>query len=246
VTPDPARDRLAGIELVILDKDGTLIEFHAMWSRWALDLADGLAVATGRDDREALFAMLGYDATTRRATGHGRLAATPMARLRDHTRDLLIAEGLTPADADEGLARAWHAPDPVALARPVTGLPPLLDQLVESGRRLAIATTDDREPTERTLEALGVAGRFDAVVCADDGIAPKPAPDMLLAVCTALDVDPSRSAMVGDSVADLQMGRAAGAGRCYGVLTGVGSAATLGPFADEVLASIAELVVPRP
>jgi phosphoglycolate phosphatase len=46
---------------------------------------------------------------------------------------------------------------------------------------------------------------------------------------------------VGDSVADLQMGRAAGAGRCIGVLTGVGTAADLAPYADVTLRSIAEL-----
>ena len=31
--PEPTASRLAGIGLVILDKDGTLIDFHAMWSR---------------------------------------------------------------------------------------------------------------------------------------------------------------------------------------------------------------------
>ena len=38
-TPGGPTDRLAGIDLVVFDKDGTLIEFHAMWSGWAADLA---------------------------------------------------------------------------------------------------------------------------------------------------------------------------------------------------------------
>ena len=49
-----------------------------------------------------------------------------------------------------------------------------------------MATTDDRDPTERTLAALGIADRIDATVCADDGIAVKPAPDMVLHLCAAL------------------------------------------------------------
>jgi phosphoglycolate phosphatase-like HAD superfamily hydrolase len=51
--------RLDGIDLVIFDKDGTLIEFHAMWSGWAATLADDLERATGLTIREPLYAMLG-------------------------------------------------------------------------------------------------------------------------------------------------------------------------------------------
>jgi len=47
---------------------------------------------------------------------------------------------------------------------------------------------------------------------------------------------------VGDSVADLAMGRAAGVAMVVGVLTGVGDAAALGDMADVVVASVAELL----
>ena len=66
---------LDGVDLVIFDKDGTLIEFHAMWSGWARDLATGLEAATGLALRGDLYAMLGYDDATGRAVGGGRLAA---------------------------------------------------------------------------------------------------------------------------------------------------------------------------
>jgi phosphoglycolate phosphatase-like HAD superfamily hydrolase len=234
--------RLAGIDLVVLDKDGTLIDFHAMWSGWAEDLADRLSTATGRDLQDELFAMLGYDPVTGRAVTGGRLVATPMARLRDLTGALLRACGIDSATARVALDAAWHAPDPVALARPVTDLPTLLASIRAGGCRVAVATTDDRDPTERTIEALGIASLVDDVVCADDGVATKPAPDMLRHLGTRLCVPPGRTAVVGDSVADLVMGRAAGAARCYGVLTGVGTFEDLAPLADEVLGSVADLV----
>jgi phosphoglycolate phosphatase len=106
-----------------------------------------------------------------------------------------------------------------------------------------VATTDDRDPTERTLAALGIADRIDATVCADDGIAVKPAPDMILHLCATLGVAPARTAVVGDTAADLQMGRAAGAGLIVAVLTGVGGRGDLAPLADVVIASIEELEV---
>ena len=49
--------------------------------------------------------------------------------------------------------------------------------------------------------------------------------------------------MIGDTPADLAMGRAAGAGRVVGVLSGVGSREELAPFADAVLGSVRELLV---
>jgi phosphoglycolate phosphatase len=139
------------------------------------------------------------------------------------------------------MAAAWQAPDAVGLSRPLTDLVAIFTTLRASGRRLAIATSDDRLPTERTLAALGIAGLIDAIACADDGHPIKPAPDAVLALCAQLGIPPFRTAVVGDAPADLRMGRAAGAGRVIGVLTGVGDTATLEPLADLVLESVAAL-----
>ena len=49
--------------------------------------------------------------------------------------------------------------------------------------------------------------------------------------------------MIGDSIADLRMGRGAGAGLVIGVLSGVGTPAELAPLADVVLGSVAELAL---
>ena len=232
---------LAGIELVVFDKDGTLIEFDAMWAGWATDLAASLERAAGIPILDPLFGMLGFDAPTGRVLPGGGLAATPMARLRNQTRDLLVAAGLNGPRADAALGEAWHAPDPVGLAHPLVDLPGLFDRLRRDGLRIAVATSDDRDPTERTLAALGVSDLIDAVVCADDGLPVKPAPDMVLSLCAGLGIAPARTAVVGDAVADLEMGRRAGAGLVVGVLTGVGDAAHLAPLADGVIASIADL-----
>jgi phosphoglycolate phosphatase-like HAD superfamily hydrolase len=235
--------RLDGIDLVVFDKDGTIIEFGSMWSGWAVAVVEGLVEATGRPIAAPLHAMLGIDPVTGTVRAGGGLAATPMARLRDRTRDALVASGMSEPDAERALEAAWHAPDPVASARPVTDLGVLFDRLRDGGCRIAVATTDDRDPTERTLAALSIEDRLDATVCADDGIAVKPAPDMVLHLCATLGVEPERTAVVGDTAADLQMGRAAGAGLIVAVLTGVGGRADLAALADVVIASVEELEV---
>ena len=235
--------RLDGIDLVIFDKDGTIIEFGSMWSGWAVAIADALLVAVGRSVDGPLFEMLGYDAATGVVRPGGGLAATPMARLRERTHEVLVHEGISDEDAERVLAATWHAPDPVGLARPLADLPAVFARLRGSGRWVAIATSDDREPTERTLAAFGLTGSIDAIACADDGIPVKPAPDMVLSLCADTGVAPARTAVVGDSAADLLMARAAGAGLAIGVLTGVGGRADLAPHADHLIDSIDELLV---
>ena len=233
--------RLDGIDLVVFDKDGTLIEFGAMWNGWAVDLAAALHDGTGLPIETNLYSMLGFVPSTGRILPGGGLASNPMARLRERTRGLLVDAGATGAVADAVLAEAWHAPDPVRLARPITDLVALFGRLRASGRRIAVATSDDRDPSERTMAALGLGAWVEAMVCADDGVQVKPAPDMVLHLCHALGVAPARTAVVGDAPADMTMGRSAGAGLVIGVLSGVGDAEHLSPPADFVLASVADL-----
>jgi len=237
MNPDP----LAGIVLVVFDKDGTLIDFHAMWGGWVRTLAADLTRSTGLAVTDMLLDLLGVDRATGRVNPHGLLAATPMARIREAVVGALSSLGLGDAAAEVAVAEVWHAPDPVELAHPLADLGLLLDELEARGIAVAIATSDNRQPTERTLEALGITDRIRGLTCADDGFRAKPAPDGLLHLCSSIGVAPSRTAMVGDSPNDLAMGRSAGAGRVIGVLTGVGDRASL-ESADVILESVADLV----
>ena len=108
-----------------------------------------------------------------------------------------------------------------------------------------MATTDDRRPTEATLAGLGVAALVDDVVCGDDDGPTKPDPAALWAVARRLGVGVERTAMVGDTPADLRMARAAGA-RSIGVASGVAAAGELAADADLVLESIGALASPAP
>jgi phosphoglycolate phosphatase len=239
---DPTRDGLLdGIGLVVFDKDGTLIDFDAMWSPWIIELCARLESATGRPISERLFAELGFDAAAGRTIPGSPLAVLPMTILRDAVADVVVRAGATEAAAARALEKAWFVPDPVTTARPLADLPRLFAALHAAGRRIAVATSDDHAPTARTLAGLGLADLVDMLVGADDGVARKPAPDMVLRAAAALGVSASRTAVVGDSLADLEMGRAAGAGRVIGVLSGVSLRGDLEPFADVVVNSVADL-----
>jgi phosphoglycolate phosphatase len=242
VAPADVAAALGRCDLVVFDKDGTLIDFGAMWGPWAVEVADRLERETGQAIRGPLFDAYGYDEASG-ATLSGRpLAIASMAEIRDLTVAVLGRLGFRPDAAEEAVTAAWWVPDPETTARPLTEIATLFGRLRERGARVAVATSDDREPTERTIASLGVVDLVDALACADDGLPGKPAPHMVASLCAALGVEPARTAVVGDSPVDLAMGRAAGAGLLVGVLSGVGRRDELEPLADVVVPSVAELL----
>jgi HAD superfamily hydrolase (TIGR01509 family) len=237
----PEQDPLAGVDLVVFDKDGTLVDFDAMWVPWARDVAAGLEEATGLTLASDFYEMIGFDDTNGRTIPGGGLSGAPMSLLRDQTIALLRQHGADDTTIVDALDAAWYAPDPVEQAKPLADLEALFSKLRARGVRIAVATSDDRAPTEATLLALGIDGYVDGLVCADDARGVKPAAEILHWLADEVGVPPSRMAVVGDTPGDLTMGRAGGVGRCIGVLSGVGSRADLEPFADVILPSISAL-----
>ena len=233
---------LDGIDLVVFDKDGTLIDFHAMWETWVTDLAARLGSATGRAIEGDLHRAMGTDPVSGRVLPEAPVAGSIMLRLRALAVDVARAHGATEAEAETAVGQAWLPPDPVTTARPLADLPALFNALREAGRSIGVVTADDRAPTKATLRAVGVYQLVDAIVCADDGLPPKPAPDTLLHICRELGVLPSRTAMVGDTPVDLLMGLRARAGLVIGVLSGAGDRMALAPLADVMIPNVGHLL----
>jgi phosphoglycolate phosphatase len=229
-------------QAIIFDKDGTLIDFDAMWGRWALILADNLTALCGVEMREALCEAMGYDIAKNKVLADGKLAATPMHLLHDLTIDVVTAQGFRREAAAKIVEEAWVIPEPVELAKPFTDMGELFHHLHQQGIKIAIATTDDRAPTQAMLDAFDVSDYIETMVCSDDGIPAKPAPDMILTICEQLGIEPAHIMMIGDTTADLKMARAAGAGLVVGVICGVSNARDLIPYADVLVESVEELL----
>jgi phosphoglycolate phosphatase-like HAD superfamily hydrolase len=233
---------LDDVDVVVFDKDGTLISFEAMWVGWARELGGRLEAATRRPVAGDVFATIGFDPSHDRVVPGGPLAVATMDGIRDLVGAVLRRWCPSVPAAMRILADAWFEPDPVATAVPLADLPAVLGAVRASGRRIGVATTDDRRPTEATIAGLGLAHLVDDLVCGDDAGPTKPDPEAIRAIGGRLGAEPDRIAMVGDTVADLRMARDAGA-VTVAVRTGVTSAEELEPFADVLLGSIAELVV---
>ena len=226
---------------MIFDKDGTLIDFDKMWGAWARQFGARLDAVVGRPVSPDVFATIGFDPTTGHVAPAGLLATGTMAGIQETVARVLRRWCPSIAAARRATGAAWLVPDPAALAVPRGDLSAVFRRLRGDGRRLAVITTDDRIPTDATLRALGIRAYVEAIVCGDDGFAVKPAPDAVVAVCQAFRTAPSRVAVVGDTPADLAMGREADVGLVIGVRGGIGSEDDLA-IADVVIDSVEALV----
>lgn len=103
---------------------------------------------------------------------------------------------------------------------------------------IAVASNTREIDTRRALTRSGLPDVFTAIVCAGDGIAPKPAPDVYLAACAALGAEPTAAIALEDSPTGVTAARAAGMH-----VIGVPSTAGVPLDAHRVAASLTDVTV---
>ena len=179
-----------GFAAVVFDNDGLLLDTEEAWTR----------------AEQVLFGRRGHTFTMehkRSLIGSSRAVAAAKLEemldrpgegepLMDELHDLVMEE-----------VRQGVAPRPGAVD--------LLIALERSGVPVGLASNSPRAFVERSLAAAGLRnGHFGVIVAADEVERPKPAPDVYLAACRALDADPERSAALEDSPSGVAAGIAAG------------------------------------
>ena len=177
--------------LVVFDLDGTLIDSRA-----------GLVIASRRAYAEADIAYPGEEALLATV---GLLPEAMMARLlpdrSEATRQCL-------ADLFRVHSLTLRQEQP-ALEQPYPGVDQMLDTAMEAGYTLAIATGKKRQGTDHAIGSFGWQGCFASIQTAESGPG-KPDPTLLYNAMADTGLGRDRAVMIGDSVFDMQMARAAG------------------------------------
>lgn len=93
---------------------------------------------------------------------------------------------------------------------PRPGLIDLVNDIVHSGYRLAIASNSPSDYVLRAVQAIGLRDTFQCVVGRDQVAEGKPSPDVYLAAATCLTVSPERCLALEDSPIGMQAALAAG------------------------------------
>lgn len=228
-------------EVIIFDKDGTLVCFHTMWNSWCEELATRLEAETQRDMSEDVYELMGYDKQNKKVR-MGMLAEKTHTFIRQKVEEMLIREGFSSWEAREVVSKTWRD-TPENMQIKLTGnLRSLFTRLKAKNIKIAICTSDSREGTAEFLDRLHLTSLVDLVVCGDDPCSiAKPDPHNARYICEKLRVDLSEAIMVGDTPADTIMGQAANLGLTIGVLTGVGTEDDL-THADLIVEDISRVV----
>jgi pyrophosphatase PpaX len=112
------------------------------------------------------------------------------------------------------------------MAKPYPGIVQVVRQLHRDGAKLALVTSKLSTGAIRGLQLLELEDELPVRVCADDVVHGKPHPEPVLKALAALDAQPQDAVFIGDSVHDIESGRAAG------VAT---AAVSWGPFPRQLL-----------
>ena len=180
------------IKAVVFDLDGTLVDT-------APDLVDTLNIVLAREGLppvpfETARTMIGGGARTLIERG-------------------LQAEGRpgTAAEVDR-LYKDFvaHYGDHLAdRSRPFPGVVAAIEQLSAVGCRFAVCTNKLEWLSVRLLDALGISRHFAAICGQDTFGVQKPDPQILLQTIRKAGGQSSRAVMVGDSITDIEVARAA-------------------------------------
>lgn len=236
-------------DLIVFDKDGTLINFTHLWASKTRAAVDALAHAinASQELRLSLYASLGCDPVEDRFAPQSPVVTAPLSKLYTIAATVLYQHGFGWLDAEIKVYSHFAPPMEnifsAEMVEPAADIAALFRSLQEAGVYIAVITSDDRKPTEETLQLLKAEEYVSFIAAADDEYPHKPAPEAVLAACEWIGASPARTAVVGDSTTDLVMGRRAQVGLRVGVLTGVMDQATLAPYADVVLPSVGEISV---
>ena len=224
---------MSQIDAILFDKDGTLFDFQATWSKWFLEVIAELA---GEDHKlfSSVAEQLGFDAKSKRfLEGSSFIAGTPEVALRAFLYCF-------PDKSVSEIADVLSTSTLQAKQVPSVPLQPLLQDLKQRGLKIGLVTNDREDAAVSHLTSAGCRNYFDFVGGSDSGYGAKPHPGMLLAACSEFGIMPENCIMVGDSPTDMETARRAGM-KSIAVLTGVDRAETLSSCAEVVLDDIGRI-----
>ena len=236
--------KFSNIQAIVFDKDGTLEdsqEYLRSLGQKRSRLIDAQIPGTGEPLLMAFGILDGkLDPTGLLAVGsRGETEIAAAAYIAETGRGWLESRAIARRAFEEADQFIGTAPSPLFV-----GSLEVLKYLSEAELKLGILSAATTARVQAFVERHHLGDYVQLQMGVYQGPS-KPDPALFLQACQKLGVEPSATLMVGDSVGDIEMARAAGAAGCIGICWGKPTAAHL-ETADVAIAGLDQIQILSP
>lgn len=242
-------------ELIIFDKDGTIIDVHFYWTSMIRFRADWiikeLFPSESEEKKKKIFSHLvetmGIDEKSGRMKREGPVGIKPRSFIIKVVRQAVLDFGVE--ISEERVTQLFKDVDAQTeknLGNYVRVLPSVENFLKDAkgaGIKLAIGTSDTTRRASEGLKQAGIGQYFDFILGGDQIQKSKPESETVDRLIQESGANRANTAVVGDHPVDIFMGKNAGLECNIGVLTGLGQREDFAPLSCHVAASFAEMGV---
>ena len=205
-------------DLVVFDKDGTLIDIHFYWVGMLELRSKLLAKRYIKPDEkkqvtnELMFSM-GVNLDTWKIKSNGPVGIKSRQYLINNAYKVInkyskkiSIDQVSSTFKEINLYSEKHLNQ---LVKPLPGAIELLKVLKSKKIKMAIATTDITSRAKLAMDHMQMSQYFELIAGGDLVMKPKPSPDLVNYICKELECKKNKTFVVGDSIVDLQMADAA-------------------------------------
>lgn len=206
------------VELIIFDKDGTLIDIHNYWSSMLRLRAKKVLSAFTFPDPEAAFIELveamGVNSNNGKIKACGPVGIKPRAFIEETA--LKVSKKYDKKSNLNKIKEIFLEVDKISrsmladFVKPLPGVFEFLEKLLGKRTKMAIATTDITSRAELALKTLSLEKYFFEIAGGDKVKNAKPAPDIIDFILSRLPVSPQNTVIIGDANVDLELAKNSG------------------------------------
>ena len=179
------------IKAVIFDMDGVIVNSEPEYQRVELELMNRFHIPYGESD-------------LRRFTGVNPVLMWREIKEKFPRLDFTVEEMY---EHEASMMRDYYRSDQLITIKPALEL---IRYVYDSGYKMAVASSSERENVYHVLEGLKISHYFSAIVTNNDVARCKPSPDIYCLAARLLGVETGEALVIEDSIAGVASARVAG------------------------------------